>query len=397
MNTIHVISPFHSRLLKEKWSHCAFTQIALKQIQIFKMLGYHVIDYSNWGSESVADEHVEILSKDEFLNSFLDDGRPAHGNADIGSPQWQLWNKRLLEAFNRRMTNRQKAGKKGAGNGVEFVAHTFGSSAEALLQLLPDAIHFESHIGYDRPGFGPKRVFVSEAWRNYLWGKYGSEAGDHRYSWVVHPYYDVNDWPPMLSQPYKDGPVSYLGRMTADKGLSTVVDIAARMPHLTFELAGSGMSQSDFQTSYKPTNNVIFLGEIPGSERATFYGRSSVLLVPSEYMEPCAGVVCEAALCGTPSVASSWGGFKETIIEGMTGYTAATLSDWIHGVELASLLLRKVVMANARARFKLEAAAVKYDQILETLMRQKRLGWYDYESLKPLGTSDELYHMGLGE
>lgn len=371
--TIHVISPFHSRLQKEKWSHCAFTQIALKQIQIFKMLGFHVIDYSNWGSESVADEHVEILNRDEFLNNFLDDGRPAHGNAEVGGAAWKLWNDKLIDSVSKRMI-RQDVGN------YEFVAHTFGNSAEALIKLMPEAMHLESHIGYDRPGFGARRVFVSEAWRNYLFGKYGSTAEDHRWSWAVLPYYDKADWPyyddtfsgnPSL-RPY----VAFLGRMTQDKGLCTVVDVAQRMPHLKFKLAGSGLNREQFISDYKPTDNVEFLGEIAGKDRADFLGNTSCLIVPSEYLEPCAGVVCEAALCGTPSVASSWGGFNETIISGVTGRTASFLGDYIRGIEAAIVMPRNIVRRIAETKFSLEAAAVQYGRIFERLLTIKGDGWY---------------------
>lgn len=375
--TIHVISPFHSRLQKEKWSHCAFTQITLKQIQIFKMLGFHVIDYSNWGSESVADEHVEILNRDEFLNNFLDDGRPAHGNAEVGGAAWKLWNDKVLAYFDRYVQSHPESGH-------NFVAHTFGNSAGQLVTEYPEMMHLETHIGYDRPGFGARRVFVSEAWRNYLFGKYGSTAEDHRWSWAVLPYYDKADWPfvpdsdmRLIPGPTFDGGyIAFLGRMTQDKGLCTVVDVAQRMPHLKFKLAGSGLSHSDFLTIYKPTDNVEFLGEIAGKDRADFLGNTSCLIVPSEYLEPCAGVVCEAALCGTPSVTSSWGGFNETIISGMTGRTASFLGDYIRGIEAAIVMPRNIVRRFAEQRFSLEAAAVQYGRIFERLLTIKGDGWY---------------------
>lgn len=372
MNTIHVIAPFHSRLQKEQWSNCAFTQIALKQIQIFKMLGFRVIDYSNFGSESAADEHVELLNHDEFLNSFLDDGRPAHGNAIVGSPEWQLWNSKLMRAVERRL-------EVGADKGHQFVAHTFGNSAEGLLRLMPEALHVETHIGYDRPGFGAHRVFVSEAWRNYLFGKYGSTAADHRWSWVVHPYYQASDWPYISTcrWGHRRAYVAYLGRLTGDKGLSTFVDVAKRMGNIDFHIAGPGMTVEQFNAAYCPTPNVFFRGELEGNERARYLGAASALLVPSEYLEPCAGVVCEAALCGTPSVASSWGGFKETIKPGYTGILASTLAEWIDGVNVAMTSInRSYVGAFARSNFTLESATFKYDRIFETLLTLKGDGWY---------------------
>lgn len=366
--TVHVIAPFHTRLVKEKWSNCGFTQITLNFIKVCKMLGYHVIDYSNFGSESVADEHVEILSKKEYLTTFLDDGAPATAdNAEVGSPGWRIWHDALCPKVRARVDS----------EGYHFVAHPFGEAAAMLLRTCPEAFHVETNIGYDRPGFGAYRIFCTEAWRNYHFGKYGSSVGDHRWSWVVPIYHERNEWPFRgVTRSTETRPVSFLGRLTPSKGISTIIDIAKHMSNLPFEIAGPGMSGADFQAAYKPPNNVNFLGLLEGKDRAAYYGRASVLLAPSEYLEPCGGVVLEAALCGTPSVASSWGGFRETIQVHRTGMLASTLAQWIDGVNFCRKLSRRTVADNAEARFTNESAVFQYDRIFEQLLTLKGEGWY---------------------
>lgn len=364
--TIHVVAPFHSRLVREKWSHCALTQIVIKQIRIFRALGWRVIDYANFGSESEAHEHVELLGREEFLNHFLDDGRPAQGNAVIGSPGWTAWWNKLEPQISSRAS----------GLGDHIVAHTFGDAASGLVKTLPGCLHLETHIGYDRPGFGARRVFVSEAWRNFLFGKYGSDAGDHRWSWTVLPYYDREDWPFVERAKTSDPYVAFLGRMTLSKGLSTIVEIARKMPDLEFRMAGSGMQRTEFYEKWNPPRNLVFIGEMAGHERARYLGSASAVIVPTDYLEPCAGVVCEAALCGTPAVASSWGGFLETVERGKTGYLASTLAEWISGIKAAFQLDRRRVHENAIARFSLEVAATQYGEILERLLSLKKRGWY---------------------
>lgn len=355
--TVHVIAPFHSRLIKEKWSHCAFTQIALKQIEIFKRVGARVIDYSNFGSESTADKHVEILNRTVFRKHFSDDGIPGH-EAVIGSPGWTAWSARLTSTLLPRLD----------AHGDHIVIHTFGDSAASIVLHTKTAQHLESHVGYDRAPFGIPRVYVSEAWRHFMWGKYPNDAGDRRYSWVVLPYYDTTDWT-LVKKP-RDY-IAYMGRIAADKGVSTIQAIAKARPAWKFKIAGSGDPRP-----FDLPKNVEYVGVLPGRDRAKFLGNARALLCPSEYVEPCAGVVCEAAMTGTPTVASSWGGFMETIVRGETGYQAATLAEWIAGIDAAKTLDRKHIADQARRRFSLDAAATQYGRIFETLLSLRRGGWY---------------------
>lgn len=374
--TIHLVHPFHSRPVYEKWSHCAFTQIALKQATVFRRLGCRVVSYGNWGDESDADEKHTLLNAKEYARHYADTGLPGHGanGAVIGSPGHQAWLAELLDVVTRRRHG-----------GDHVVCHTFADSAAALLTAFPTALHLEPHVGYDRPPFGANRVYVSQAWRHYLWGKYGSTAGDHRYSWVVLPYYDVKDWP-FVADPENHlsiysiagGYVAYLGRMANDKGLSTVVEVAKRMPELRFKLAGSGTTPEAFARDYQPPPNVKYLGTLSGRDRVAFLGNASCLLAPSEYAEPCAGVVCEAALCGTPSVASAWGGYTETVgNRRTTGVLASTLAEWLEGVRHCTTAIhREEVRALALSRFTLEAATPQYGRVLEQLLSLKGAGWY---------------------
>lgn len=368
--TIHVIAPFHSRLLKEHWSHCAFTQVALRQIKIFKALGCKVIDYSNWGSESEAFEHVELLSKRQFNKLYVDDGLPGHGNkAEIGSPGWQTWFAQLFVAIKQRVKT----------PGKHIILHTFGDAAGRLVKELPtgDVQHLEGQIGYDRGPFGAHRAYISDTWRHYLWGKYGSETGERRYSWVVPPFYDEADWPfvpqdahlePAVAKPY----IAFMGRVTEDKGIHTILSLAKVRPDWYFKLAGSG----DIRPFGTLPSNVEYLGVLPGNKRAAFLGSAAVHIAPTDYIEPCAGNVCEGMLMGTPAVGSNWGGFSETLqLPG--GMRVSTLQEWIDAIEQAKHIPRSEVATYARSRFTLSVAAQKYARIAEQLLSFYGRGWYE--------------------
>ena len=66
---LHLLGLFHTQT-KLAYSHCAFTGKVLRFPKMMQRFGYEIIEYSNFGSESTADEHVEILSKNEFSSFF---------------------------------------------------------------------------------------------------------------------------------------------------------------------------------------------------------------------------------------------------------------------------------------------------------------------------------------
>lgn len=355
---VHVISPFHSRPAKEHWSHCAFTQVALRQIKIFKSMGCKVIDYSNWGSESEAWDHVELLGKGQFEKYFVDDGLPGHGNkAEIGSPGWQAWFAQLYIAIQQRVKE----------PGKHIIVHSFGDAAGRLVKGLPqhNIQHLEGQIGYDRASFGAFRVYISNAWRHYLWGKYGSTVGEQRYSWVIPPFYDEADWP-FVPEDENDGYIAFMGRVTPDKGIRTILAIANARPDWRFKLAGSG----DIKPFEPLPPNVEYLGVLPGRERASFLGRAAVHIAPTDYIEPCAGNVCEGMLTGTPAVGSSWGGFNETCL-----HRAATLGEWVKEIELARAATRQAIAGYARGRFTLQAARASYERVFAQMLALYGQGW----------------------
>jgi glycosyltransferase involved in cell wall biosynthesis len=294
---------------------------------------------------------VELLNADLYTQFFSDDGIPGHDSV-IGSLGWKIWNAKLMSE----LVTRTRA------PGQHIVVHTFGDSAADAITLIPTAAHVESHVGYDRGPFGAARVFVSNAWRHFHWGKYASSVQDRQRSAVVLPYYDREDWP-FVGQPKQY--LAYMGRVTADKGISRIGQIARARPDWQFKLAGSGDPKP-----FDLPGNVECVGLLPGKDRAAFVGNAQALLCPTEYVEPCAGVVCEAALTGTPTVASDCGGFAETIRQGVTGYRASTLTDWIDALEgiKGDAIDRTVVREHALQQFTLESAAHQYTRIFDRLM-----------------------------
>lgn len=369
--TCHVIAPFHTRLVSPLWDHCAFTTKTLKLIGMLGSLGYNVIDYSNAGSQGeerfsvgAVDldprgyyEHVEMLSWAGFTRHFKDDGLPGDANLDSEG----------CKAFNHELKLAIGAGLRRPGRHV--ILHSFGDAARFLMQEHSGVLQIESGVGYDRAPFGARRVFESDQWRHHLWGKYGSTPADRTYSWVIPNAVDPLEWPLRAGD---GGYIAFMGRVTPQKGMNTIREIAKRLPGRQFKIAGAGEVEDRDEW---PTN-VAFIGPLRGGERAQFLGEAAVTICPTEYIEPFGGVAIESMFCGTPVVASSWGAFGSTVVPGSSGALARTLGDWIRGIDAVGSLYRPAVAGWARDRFALGAIAPLYHEAISQLIDLHGAGWY---------------------
>jgi len=66
--------------------------------------------------------------------------------------------------------------------------------------------------------------------------------------------------------------------------------------------------------------NVEILGWVNNEEVKSIYGKVSVVVTPSLYPDPLLGVNLEAALYKKPVVTTCFGGAKEFVVDGKTGY-----------------------------------------------------------------------------
>lgn len=228
--TIHLIGCFHT-IIDLQHTHCAFSQKVLRFPKMMQPCGYTVIEYSNGTSESTANEHVQILTKEELelLSSCWLAARDVvpqtktlfgdalhmerasvsadlaakahhpietkvqfHGDtAAIGSPHWTEFNKRLIVELKKRVQP------------GDIIAHPFGRSHTELLKVFPvrEYAHVETGIGYPDAPFGAFRIFETYNWQSWHHGRHNSAAND--YEWVIPNYYDLSDWTPPCRQEHR--------------------------------------------------------------------------------------------------------------------------------------------------------------------------------------------------
>jgi glycosyltransferase involved in cell wall biosynthesis len=111
--------------------------------------------------------------------------------------------------------------------------------------------------------------------------------------------------------------VGFVGRVSPEKGVSVLLEAAARLPDIPFAIAGSYERQPELVDGAPA--NVRFLGSLSGAALAAFYEQMRMLVVPSIWYEGLPTVIPQAMLRGKPVVASDIGGLPYAVTDGVTG------------------------------------------------------------------------------
>lgn len=115
----------------------------------------------------------------------------------------------------------------------------------------------------------------------------------------------------------------YLGRLSQEKGLWTLLKSVATLPEgMQVVIAGTGPLESELRryVDICLQGRVLFAGYVSGREKFDLIRRAACVVVPSEWYENCPISVLEALACGTAVVASSIGGLPELVCEGKSGF-----------------------------------------------------------------------------
>lgn len=116
------------------------------------------------------------------------------------------------------------------------------------------------------------------------------------------------------------GPVVFAGRLSAEKGVDTLVEAVGRTG-LRLEIAGDGPERARLEAiaERQAPGQVRFHGRLPKAEVHALFRAGSVAAVPSRWFENQPMTVLEAFACAVPVVASDLGGLSELIDPGIDG------------------------------------------------------------------------------
>lgn len=122
---------------------------------------------------------------------------------------------------------------------------------------------------------------------------------------------------PAAKQPY----ALYLGRLSSEKGLLTLLAAARTVPELPIRIAGTGPLEADLRRMVREPgmDHIKIIGHVAGKAKHHLISEALCTLAPSEWYENFPLSVVESLALGTPVIASQIGGLPELIEHGQTG------------------------------------------------------------------------------
>ncbi len=116
------------------------------------------------------------------------------------------------------------------------------------------------------------------------------------------------------------GYVVYVGRLTQEKGVRTLLNAWKHLREVPLKIIGDGALKHELEDIAKHDDlPVEFLGFRSQSDVYEYVRRAACTVVPSECYETFGIAVIEAYACGTPVIASRIGSLNEIVEEGVTG------------------------------------------------------------------------------
>lgn len=109
----------------------------------------------------------------------------------------------------------------------------------------------------------------------------------------------------------------YIGRLSEEKGVNTLIDAFNGMPDKTITIIGTGPLESELKKRAK--KNVFFLGHQSKSIVAKKLREAEALIFPSICLEGLPNTIIESYSAGTPVIVSDNPNLRQVVKEGLTG------------------------------------------------------------------------------
>lgn len=186
-----------------------------------------------------------------------------------------------------------------------------GAFSWSLLAGLAAAMHHWMHM-YER------YVGRSAVTSRFMWDKVISFGMDPARLALVPDFLFPDDFEPRFT-PGRD--IVYFGRLSREKGLSTLLRAMCQLPHLSLTVIGEGPLRAELEhmVTMHDLSNVQFTGYLAGQALHEVVRSARFVVVPSEWYETFGQVAIEAFALGKPVVAARIGALTELVEDGIDG------------------------------------------------------------------------------
>ncbi len=165
--------------------------------------------------------------------------------------------------------------------------------------------------------------------------------------------------------------VSFIGRVSREKGIDDFLSAAANMPDIRFAVAGN---LPEGQSTIKASPNVEWKGFLKGDDLDDLYKQSAIVIVPSKWYEGFPNVITRAMLHSRPVIATDIGCFPEIIEHDVNGllYPPGDIAALVSYIRQVLSDPEKSAMMGRRGREKAEqeySREIIYIKLLEIYNR----------------------------
>ena len=166
----------------------------------------------------------------------------------------------------------------------------------------------------------------------------------------------------------------WLGRMSADKGPVTAIAVAraSGMPMLLAGKLRGAAEQRYFEEEVAPRlgGGIDYVGEIDLQERVRLLHGARALVNPLAWDEPFGLVMAEAMACGVPVIATPRGSVPEIVVDGITGWIAASVEGMAAAVELCERIDPRDCRAVAERHYSPERMVADYVDVFHRVIER---------------------------
>lgn len=119
--------------------------------------------------------------------------------------------------------------------------------------------------------------------------------------------------------PGDGGYALFVGRLSQEKGISTLLSAWRTLSDIPLKIIGDGPMADEVKSAARENSEIQWLGRLPLQQVVEMIGRAAVLVFPSNCYENFARVIVEAYAKGTPVIASRHGPMPDIVPDGRTG------------------------------------------------------------------------------
>lgn len=129
--------------------------------------------------------------------------------------------------------------------------------------------------------------------------------------------------------------VTFVGRVSAEKGIYEFIEAAKMNPAIPFKVAG--MQDKNFVKPIDCPSNIEFVGFLKGDALNDLYLNSRIIVVPSKWYEGFPNVITRGMLLKRPIITTNIGAMASIIEDGRQGYLVDAGDPFMLGKKIADL------------------------------------------------------------